>query len=427
MLTLEDDVEIHALQRRGWNVSAIARHTGRDRKTVRKHLAGDGPARERAPSCLEPFGGYLTARFEDDAHVLGSTLFGELVELGFERSYPTFVRELRNLKLRPPCRCCSAGTVKLTIGIDHEPGDELQLDWLELTETPWGCKAYVLTGALSYSSKLRGVFCCGQSFPCLAEALDALLRRFGGSARAWRTDRMATFVEPGTDRLRPEAAALAKHYGVQVAICPARRPQRKGVVEKAIDYLTQSWWRSAPVSTSAQAQADLDRWCVAVADRRRRGQGTVAELAASEQLLSLPELPFAAEHREQRLVRRDALVEFEGNRYSVTPAHAGQSVEVRARLGDVHLEIYSQAGRRIARHRRALPGAGQTLRSAEHARLLERAVLEQFSTRKPCPRKPNRPPGQRARAEAARLCPSAPAEVVVDLGQWAAAAEAVSR
>jgi hypothetical protein len=35
--------------------------------------------------------------------------------------------------------------------------------------------------------------------------------------------------------LRPEAAAAAKHYGVTVAVCPANRPQRKGVVEKAID------------------------------------------------------------------------------------------------------------------------------------------------------------------------------------------------
>ena len=86
---------------------------------------------------------------------------------------------------------------------------------------------------------------------------------------------MATFVYPDSDRLRPEAAAMAKHYGVQVAVCPPKRPQRKGVVEKAIDYLTQSWWRSAPVSSSAQAQADLDRWCQAVSDRRRRGKSTV--------------------------------------------------------------------------------------------------------------------------------------------------------
>jgi IS30 family transposase len=45
MLTEEDDVEIHALARRGWSVSAIARHTGRDRKTIRKYLSGSRPAR----------------------------------------------------------------------------------------------------------------------------------------------------------------------------------------------------------------------------------------------------------------------------------------------------------------------------------------------------------------------------------------------
>jgi transposase len=62
MLTQEDDVEIHALARRGWSTSAIARHTGRDRKTIRKYLAAAGPSRERAPSCLEPYRAYLEAR-----------------------------------------------------------------------------------------------------------------------------------------------------------------------------------------------------------------------------------------------------------------------------------------------------------------------------------------------------------------------------
>jgi transposase len=60
MLTEEDDVEIHALNARGWTVAAIARHTGRDPKTVRKYLARSaGVRRERAASCLEPFRGYL--------------------------------------------------------------------------------------------------------------------------------------------------------------------------------------------------------------------------------------------------------------------------------------------------------------------------------------------------------------------------------
>ncbi|EID17848.1 transposase, partial [Mycolicibacterium phlei RIVM601174] len=48
MLTWEDDVEVHALAKRGWTISAIARHTGFDRKTVRKYLAGDGTPGVRA-------------------------------------------------------------------------------------------------------------------------------------------------------------------------------------------------------------------------------------------------------------------------------------------------------------------------------------------------------------------------------------------
>jgi transposase len=427
MLTEEDDVEIHALARRGWSVSAIARHTGRDRKTVRKYLAEPKAVREPAPSCLEPYRAYLEARFVDDAHVFASVLYDELRGLGFDRSYPTLVREIRELGLRPVCNCCKAGAVKLTVGLDHEPGEEMQLDWLELSETPWGVTAYVLVGSLSHSGKLRGCFSEGESFPHLAEALDGVLRRLGGSARSWRTDRMATFVYPGSDRLRPEAAAIAKHYGVQVAICPQRRPQRKGVVEKAIDYLTQSWWRSAPVSTPAQAQADLDRWCAAVSDRRRRGRSTVGELAAGEPLLALPELPFPAQYREERIVSRDALVEFETNRYSVAPAHAGQTVEVRARLGELHLEIYTPAGHRIARHRRALSGACQTIRTSEHASMLERAVLEQFTTNRPCSRKPNRPPGEQARAEAAKLRGERPGGVVVDLESYARIARVAGR
>jgi transposase len=102
MLTQEDDVEIHALAARGWSLSAISRHTGRDRKTIRKYLtAGTGPVRERAVSCLEPWRGYIAARFVDDPHLPAVNLLDELTAAGFDRSYPTLVRELRRTQLRP--------------------------------------------------------------------------------------------------------------------------------------------------------------------------------------------------------------------------------------------------------------------------------------------------------------------------------------
>ena len=407
MLTQEDDVEIHALAKRGWNKSAIARHTGRDRKTVSKYLAGEGAGQNRRPavSCLEPFRGYLEARFVDDPHVEATVLFRELRAAGFERSYPTLVRELRALELRPVCLVCQHRRAKApTVEIEHPPGEEIQWDWLELHETPWGEPAFVLVGALSHSSRFRAVFCEQMTFGHLAQAAHQILVGLGGSARVWRTDRMATIVVPGTNRLTVDAANIAKHYGVTVAVCPPRRAQRKGVVEAAVKFMTKSWWRSAAVSSPAQAQASLDVWSVEVADQRPRPDGlTVGQIGAGEPLLTLPALAYPALITVARKASRSALVPFESNRYSVPPAHAGRTVTVQTRVGEATVRIVSTAGELLATHHRAPASAGQTVRSSEHAVLLEQAVLAAFTTEHACARKVNRPPGPQALAELARL------------------------
>lgn len=54
MSTQEEDVEIHALKQRGWTVSEIARHTGRDRKTIRAYLDGERQVGVRANPKLDP-------------------------------------------------------------------------------------------------------------------------------------------------------------------------------------------------------------------------------------------------------------------------------------------------------------------------------------------------------------------------------------
>ena len=53
---------------------------------------------------------------------------------------------------------------------------------------------------------------------------------------------------------------------------------------------------------------------------------------------------------------------------------------VHARVGEPLLRILSPAGEIVATHRRAVAGAGQTIRSAEHANMLEHAVLQAFTT-----------------------------------------------
>lgn len=406
MLTEEDDVEINALAARGWSVSAISRHTGRDRKTVRTYLAAARAPRAPAPSCLEPWRAYIAARFEDDPHLEATVLHRELVAAGFGRAYTTLVGELRRLELRPVCLVCAhrrGNTV--TTQIDHPPGDEVQWDWLELAaaDTPWGEAAYVLVGALSHSGRFRGVFCEQMTFGHLAAAMHDILVALGGTPRVWRTDRMATVVSPQTGRITPDAAALAKHYGTQIAVCPARRAQRKGVVEAAIKYLTRSWWRTAAVATAGEAQRSLDRWSIDVADARDRPGGTVGEIAATEVLRALPVAAYPAQIVVERKVSRAALTAFEGNHYSVPPVHAGRTVTLTWRISEPMLQITGAHGEIVAEHRRVAAGAGQTVRSAEHAAMLQTAVLAAFTTKDTCRRKPNLPPGDGALAELARL------------------------
>ena len=55
MLTQEDDVDAHALHRQGWTISAIARHLGHDRKTIRAYVKGDRVAGQRVSTVPDPF------------------------------------------------------------------------------------------------------------------------------------------------------------------------------------------------------------------------------------------------------------------------------------------------------------------------------------------------------------------------------------
>ena len=368
MLTQENDVEIYALAARGWNQSAISRHTGRDRKTVRKYLAaGELPVRERAASCLEPWRAYIAARFVDDPHLPAVTLFDELTAAGFDRSYPTLVRELRRTGLRPVCLVCQQRRGRApTTEIDHPPGEEIQWDWLELPVTPWEQPGYVLVGALSHSGRFRAVFCEQMTFGHLAGAVHEILIGLGGTSLVWRVDRMATAVIPGTDRLNPQFAQLAKYYGVDVAICPAHRPQRKGVVEAAIKFIGGRWWRTAKAASMRDAQQSLDTFTVNMSDRRGWRGITVGELGAAEPLRRCP---------RSRSRRRSSLTGSLTPRAGLVrdqPATAfrrampasGSRPSTRRRAVPADRDY---TGIKVAIHRRAPAGAEQTVRSTEHA------------------------------------------------------------
>lgn len=422
MITCEEYVEIHALKKRGWTISAIARHLDRDRKTVRAWLSGErmpGKRRRSGVDRFAPYEPYVRQRLTEDPHLRGTALYDEIKDLGYPQSYQTLARRVRLGGLRPPCSACSGVRGQPTAQIEHPPGEEIQWDWLELPETPWGEKACVLVGALSHSGRFRARICERMDQVHLIDGLHRVLEGLGGTARRWRVDRMATVIVPGTSRIQPSFAGVARHYGVAIDPCPARRPNRKGVVEKAIDYLTGRWWRTARADTPAAAQKSLERFCVNVADRRPRGDRTVGELAEEENLLELPKVPYPAEGSAEREADRQGLVAFAGNRYSLPPSAIGSTVLVRWRLGSDRIHVQSAGGRLLAVHRAMEPGQGRIVRLPEHAGALQNLVLANFATARPCRRKENRPPSEAALAIAAGIGGSADApSPVIDLGVY---------
>jgi len=394
MLSQEEHVEISALKKRGWTYSAIARHVGLSRNTVKAYLRdgrAPGSRQPAAPDLFAPFVDYIRIRLRDDPHVWGSTLYDEVTKLGFELSYVTFARQIRVRGLRPTCVACAGSQSRATIEIEHDPGEEIQWDWVELP-APWGDTLHLLQGRLPFSGKTRGVFAESEDEAHLFEAIDGVLRRLGGTARKWRIDRMSTAFDNKSGRVRPAFAAAARYYGAQVAPCPAYRAQRKGSVEKDNHFSAQRWFRTALVGSQEQAQLSYDDFCLNTGDLRPRRESTVAQLALQEHLLAIPSVPYPVTIEVERQVGDSSLVHFRGNRYSISPGLEGGQVHVRHRVSTMQLEITTPAGRLLAAHLRHPDGAGAIVRLPEHQSALEKVVLANFTTARPCQRKVNRPP-----------------------------------
>ena len=439
MLTQGEDVEAQALQARGWSVSAIARHLGRDRKTIRAYLSGQrspGVRKPAGPDRFEPFEQYCRIRLTDDPHLRATALLEEVAALGYAGGYSSFTRALRSRGLPPSCpACAAAGTPAEFAIISHPPGEETQWDWVELPDPPagWDCgrHAHLLVGCLPYSGRWRGVLAAAEDQAHLAAALHKVSVRLGGVTRRWRFDRMSSVCHPESGQVTVSFAAIAKYYGVAVDLCPPRSGWRKGAVEKAVHSAAQRWWRTVPDDLSpARAQARLDAWCQAAGDARTRIRDgrkvTVGELAAGESLRPLPPAPFPAVIEAARVVSAQALVAWNGNFYSVPPGHAGRLVTVRHQLGHAAVDIITPAGITLARHRREPDHAGALVRNEHHVAALEASVLAARAARtdRPCHRKARRPPSPAARAEAARITGTQPGSgaTITDFAAWAAAA-----
>ncbi|MFJ2191910.1 Mu transposase domain-containing protein [Kitasatospora sp. NPDC087861] len=418
MLTGEEYINICALRSRGLSIAAIARLLGRDRKTVSSYLSGKRTVGVRSSGRdeFERFIPYCRRRLQDDAHFQASTLFAELVDLGYSGGYSTFTRALRTHQLRPRCPLCQRPPRTRPGRPDN--AEEVHFRWFVLSDPPadWGSThACILVGRLTHSQRWSAALAEQIDLGHLVDSVDRILRQFGGTGWRWRFDRTQPIHCPEGGKLATALGKVAKHYGVVADLCPAGQHADDEAIRQALVL----WWQTIGADTGLlEAQESLSRLARLMDVRRAAASGghDGYTVPAATVLLDLPHDPYPAKISVACAVSANSMVSYRGNLYAVPRHLHGHTVEVRRRLGDPLLAITTPRGRVIVQHSLAPDGASLSVIGRRHGISLERPLPV---SRPACHSKMYSPPSAEALAAAQELRQDAGQEDGLEPGRQA--------
>ena len=349
-----------------------------DRKTVRKYL-NQAPTRyERQPKRwkVDPWRSYLRERWEQGVEN-ANRLFVEIQKRGYGGGLTQVKKVLR------PWR--SEGQERAFVRFETVPGEQAQMDWGHFGN--WdGRRLYGFALTLCWSRMQYVEFTQRQDAETLLNCMVHAFSYFGGVTATVLTDNMKTVVldrVDGQPRFHAKLLDFASYYGFVPRACHPYRPQTKGKIESTIRYIKSSFWPGLSFDSLAELNRQALTWC---GEANHRVHATTREVPAErfarEELVPLNGQPaYDTSYVSHRLVAKDCMLAYRGNRYSVPHAYAGKSVVVREPLESGRIRIFHQQDM-IAEH--ALSGVkGEMVIEPAHYASLPRKSRPAIS--KPAP------------------------------------------
>ena len=248
VVTLGELVMILELHRQGLKVSAIARQTGLDRKTVRKYIARGleppiyGPRQPQQKSTA-PFRSYLRERLAAYPGLTAVRLWRELRERGYAGGYTAVKRAVRDLRPDLPR--------PFEVRFETPPGEQAQVDFarfvVTFTDEPGLTRiVWLFSLVLGHSRLIWARFVAHQDLQTVLRCHIAALEAIGGAPREILYDRMKTAVtgeDPdGLVIYNRALLDLARHYGFQPRACRPYRAKTKGKVERPFRYIREDFF-----------------------------------------------------------------------------------------------------------------------------------------------------------------------------------------
>ncbi|WP_188262666.1 IS21 family transposase [Azospirillum tabaci] len=375
MVTLGELVMILDLHRQGLSVSAIARRTGLDRKTVRKYIERGleapvyGPRKPR-PTVVAPYEEYLRERVTAFPELTASRLLREVRARGYTGGYTALKDFLRTV--RP------AIAAPFERRFETPAGRQAQVDFAyfrtAFTDEPGVERVvWLFSLVLGHSRLMWGEFVVHQDLQTVLRCHIAAFEALGGVPAEILYDRMKTVVR-GEDceqgiAYNKTLLDLAAHYGFLPKACRPYRAKTKGKVERPFRYVREDFFLGRGFRDLDDLNAQFRSWLDEVANARRHATTgrIVAEHFAEERphLKPLPAGPYRAVLKLDRRVTREGMVSVGGNLYSVPECTRRRVVEVQTLANEVRI---FEDGRLIASHP-VLEGRGQRRIAAGHRTL----------------------------------------------------------
>jgi transposase len=376
MITQEGWMDLRALARQGYNFSQIGALVGLDRRTVKKHLQIPTPPvyrRPPRPSKLTPFRPLIEQWLARSPGLRAARLYRDLrCHYGFPGSYPIVQRLVRTL--RPP------RPVEAYCRFETAPGQQAQVDW-SYEDPSLSCHCGPVYGfhmTLCYSREAYVEYTDRQDLATFWACHQHALAFFGGVPDELLYDRTKTVVKNAVGKrseLHPEAIAFAGHYGFSIKLCPPRRPQTKGKVEKQVDTMREWFFRGRSWTDLADLNGQWRAWHdEAWLPRLHRTTGTTIAARLPEDqaaLRLLPPQPYEVCERTTRHVGQDCRFSFEGSLYSAPAAYAGQRITLRIFPDRVCLYTLEPIPRPLGAHSR-IRQRGQLVEDPAHYAPLRR-------------------------------------------------------
>ena len=352
-----------------WPVGTIATELGLHHSTIERAISLDHfknqPQVRRM--LLDPYKGFVQEKVEKHPRIRATRLFEMIRSRGYRGGVAQLRRYVRTIR---PVRSREAFMRMHTL-----PGEQAQVDWgsfgtLQVGRAKRRLSCFVMV--LSHSRALAARFYLDQRLPHFLDGHVHAFERLGGVPRAILYDNLRSVVLEREGQhvcFHPDLLELAGHYHFAPKPCAPYRPNEKGKVERAIQYLRHAFFEARELTTVDRLNQQLDDWIEHIAHERPRPRDpdrTSVRVALEHErpkLLPLPKHPHPCHLVKGIRSGKTPYVRFDLNEYSIPADRIREPLTLIA--SPTLVRIVDATHRDIARHPRSW-GRGEVVQDDRH-------------------------------------------------------------